>query len=482
MRALRHPATTTIILFLSTAIATIAAADESRIDELSRAFKRTIDERLAEPRYQNLEIGILIATADGEHRLYQRHPDRLQIPASTIKVISSGVALVKLGSKRRFETPLLTDGQTRQGVLHGNLYLVGRGDPTLTLSHLQNAAAQLKRAGITRISGDLVYDVSFLDEEKPRFPPNARHLYSPPCALTVNYNWIVLDLDDGPPTRLTPIPLTSYAKLDYSITISGSIRPGKPRMTYREQEWGDLYTINGTVTRWDKRYKYLRLCVSRPGLYTATLLKEALHEHGVELAGKLSKGAAPATARTLLSITGEPLVEAIRELNQESNNVVAELVNKDLGAYASSAPGTRAKGLTVLRRYCRDQIGFPAGSFTLADASGLSTANRLSAAQLNQALSHLFQAAGMSFVEALAPQGHHPHALSPKPPSHVRLFVKSGTLPITGVNAVAGYIFLDRSGEVLTFAVLIHRPKQGPPLYSGTLTNPITAAIVKAVS
>jgi D-alanyl-D-alanine carboxypeptidase/D-alanyl-D-alanine-endopeptidase (penicillin-binding protein 4) len=471
-----------MILFLSTLAVSSTAADKSRIEVLSQAFKRTIDERLAEPRYQNLEIGILIATADGEHRLYQRHPDRLQIPASTIKVISSGISLVKLGSKRSFETPLLTDGQTRQGVLQGNLYLVGRGDPTLTYSHLQDAAKQLRQAGVSRITGDLFYDVSFLDEEKPRFPPNARHLYSPPCALTINYNWIILDLNDGPPPRLTPIPLTSYAKLDYNITISGSTRPGKPRMTYREKQWGDLYTINGTVTRWDKRYKYLRLCISRPGLFAATLLKEALQEHGVELAGELRKGAAPTTARTLLAITGEPLVEAIRELNQESNNVVAELVNKDLGAYADSAPGTRAKGLSVLRQYCRNQIGFPAGSFTLTDASGLSTANRLSAAQLNQALSHLYQTAGMSFVETLAPQGHHPHALNPVPPSHIRLFVKSGTLPITGVNAVAGYIFLDRSSEVLTFAVLIHRQKKGPPLYSGTLTNPITASIVKAVS
>jgi D-alanyl-D-alanine carboxypeptidase/D-alanyl-D-alanine-endopeptidase (penicillin-binding protein 4) len=471
-----------MILILCTVVSSSLAADESRLEALSQAFKRSIGQRLAEPRYQNLQIGILIATADGEHHLYQRHPDRLQIPASTIKVISSGIALVKLGSKRRFQTPLLTDGQSRQGVLHGNLYLVGKGDPTLTYSHLQDAAEQLRQAGISRVTGDLVYDVSFLDEEKPRFPPNARHLYSPPSALTVNYNWIILDLDDGPPPRLTPIPSTSYAKLDYTITISGSSRPGKPRMTYREEPWGDLYTINGTVTRWDKRYKYLRLCVSRPGLFAATLLKEALNAHGIELAGELRKGAAPTTARTLLAITGEPLVEAIRELNQESNNVVAELVNKDLGAYAGSQPGTRAKGLAVLRHYCQHQIGFPAGSFTLADASGLSTANRLSAAQLNQALSHLYEKAGMSFVKTLAPQGHHPHALNPVPPGHVRLFVKSGTLPVTGVNAVAGYIFQDQSGEVLTFAVLIHRYRKGPPLYSGTLTNPITAAIVEAVS
>ena len=103
-------------------------------------------------------------------------------------------------------------------------------------------------------------------------------------------------------------------------------------MTYQQKPWGDAYTIRGTVTNWDKRYKYLRLGVTRPGLYAATLLQEACERAGITIGGGVRAGTAPASARTLHRIRTKPLVEAIRLLNQESNNVVAELVTRNLGA------------------------------------------------------------------------------------------------------------------------------------------------------
>ncbi len=468
---------------IPTATAADAAGNGDRIKELQLALGRSLDTYLVDERRSSLEISILVTTIKGDV-LYELKPQVLRIPASTVKIVSSGISLIELGAERRLQTPIRSEGHSDgEGVLQGDLYLVGRGDPTLTSAHLEEAARRLREAGVTGVAGDLVYDVSFLDEEKPRFGSNARHLYSPPCALTVNYSWIVLELDDGPPPRLSTIPRTAYARLEYDIRVSSSSRPGKPPMILHEEPWGDRYTINGTVTAWDKRYKYLRLCVSRPGLYAATLFKEALAEAGIQIHGGLRQGQVPAAARDLHVITGEPLIEAIRELNQESNNVVAEVINKDLGAYSDTPPGTREKGLRVLRRYCRNKIGLGQDDgFTLADASGLSTANRLSAAQLNRVLAHLYERSGMAFVETLARQGRHPHAMNPIPPSHIRLYVKSGTLPVTGVNAVAGYIFLDRTDEVLSYVVLTRRRSQGPPAYSGTYTNPITAAIVDALA
>ncbi|MCP4658025.1 MAG: hypothetical protein GY856_21660, partial [bacterium] len=171
-----------------------------------------------------------------------------------------------------------------------------------------------------------------------------------------------------------------------------------------------------------------------------------------------------------------------RILNQESNNVVAELLNKDLGAYFGSVPGTRAKGLAILRKFCREQIGLDEGKLTLADASGLATANRISPAQFTQALNYFYRRAGMVFVETLAPQGHHSHARYPVPPDGMRIFVKSGTLPATGVNSSVGYILLEDTGEVFSFAVLVNRRHRGPMAYSGTYTNPIMSSIVTALS
>lgn len=455
--------------------------ERTQAAERGERLTAAVERRLADRLFDGIDVGIRIVTLDGAKTLYERDSGSLYIPASAAKIFPSAVSLVRFGPDHRIETPLVAGGELRDGVLEGSLYLVGRGDPSLEPSHLQDAARKLRDAGIRRIRGDLVYDVSYLEVAKPRNPPNARHLYAPPSALTVGSNRIALRLDEGPPPRLSTVPETSYAKLDYQIEIEASDRPGRPAMTYREMPWGDAYTIRGTVTRWDRRYKYLRLGVSRPGLYAATLLGEALARAGVVVEGQKREGRAPAAGRTLVAIRTRPLAEAVRELNQESDNVAAALVTEDLGAAFDSVPGTREKGLRVIRDYLVRETGFRDGGFRLADSSGLSVDNRFSAVQLTRALNHFYAALGDTFVGTLAPQGHHPHAMAVVPPPGMRIFVKSGTLPATGVNTLVGYVFLDRTGEAFSFALLTRRRGSGANLYSGTLTNPLLRSIVDAL-
>ncbi|MCP4217448.1 MAG: D-alanyl-D-alanine carboxypeptidase/D-alanyl-D-alanine-endopeptidase [bacterium] len=432
--------------------------------------------------YRNIDVGIRIQAIGGDEVLYDRNSSTAFMPASTIKIITSGVSLIKFGPHYRFKTPLLTDGILKDGVLEGNLYIQGRGDPALKQHHLQAACRALYQSGLRSVRGDIVYDTSFLDKSTPRYAPNARHYYAPPGAITVNYNWLETKLEKGPPVKLTTIPATSYARLDYSLRVTDSMRPGRPKMTYQKMPWGDLYSIKGTTTKWDQRYKYLQLCVTRPGLFAATLLKEALIETGIQTSGKITAGLTPASARVLHTIETPELLESMVNLNRESNNVIAELINKDLGAYFGTPPGTTEKGLSIIRRFCSDELGFVPGEFTLADASGLSRSNRLSARQFTAALNYFYNHLGDTFVETLAPQGHHHHAMHPVPPKGMRIFVKSGTLSATGVNAVAGYIFLDKSKRAFTFAILCNRRGSGALAYSGTFTNPILTAVVEAFS
>src|SRR6185369_14901725 len=113
--------------------------------------------------------------------------------------------------------------------------------------------------------------------------------------------------------------------------------------------------------------------------------------------------------------------------------------------------------------WCVDRLRLAAGSFTLADASGLSADNRMSAAGFTQALGALHAQLGPSFMETLTPQGHHAHAMMPVPPAGIRMWVKSGTLPASGVNTLVGYILIDGMPQPLTFAILVNRPSSGAP-------------------
>ena len=469
------------ILILTAFPSRLSPAHNENHQAFRENLKKSINSCLNTPKFSKVRVGIKIATLDGNHVLFQRNPEISFIPASITKIITSGIALAKFGPHFKFETYLLAHGELENGILKGSLYLKGKGDPTLRHHHLLELAKELKGKPLNRIEGDIVYDISFLDQEQPRYPPNARHLYAPPCALTLNYNWIPLELKVGPPPELRTIPQTAYARLFYDVKISPSRSPGKPTMIYQKKNWGDYYTVKGNITRWDRRYQVLRLCVSRPGLFTSTVFRECLQAEGIMVTGHLLQDKTPENARVLSIIRTQSLGDITRTLNCESNNVIAELLNKNLGAYFDSIPGNREKGLGVMNRYCQENIGLENGQFFIADASGLSPRNRFSPGQMIQVLVHFYSKLGKEYYSTLAPQGHHPHAMNPVPPRGIRMFVKSGTLPASGVNTVAGYIFDDEQDRSLAFCVMANRRGPGPMAYSGTYTIPILKAIVAAL-
>lgn len=234
------------------------------------------------------------------------------------------------------------------------------------------------------VRGDIVYDCSYLDEEQNRYAPNARNPYSPVCALTVNYGWIDVGMSAGAPARLWLIPETSYAKLDYRVRIAKTAW-GRPDMTFEALPWGDRHTIRGAIGANDRTFHYLWLGASRPGLYTATIFKETLEKAGLRINGRIQAGPAHAGSNTLCVLTSVTLAEMVTRMNQESNNVIAETLNKDLGAAFVSVPGTREKGLAVLRAALPEDAGLQPDDFVLADASGLSPKNRFSASHFIQA-------------------------------------------------------------------------------------------------
>jgi len=444
----------------------------------NQAFSDKLDLFLKSKRYSRLFCGLHIGNSKTGETLFSKNPDALFIPASALKIFISGIALVKLGSEQTITTPVYTDGDLNEGILEGNLYLKGMGDPALTHSQLQSVAREMKEMGIKIVDGNIIYDVSLFDEEGSRYPPNARHLYSPPSALTIDTNCINLKIIDGPPPVLYPIPECPYVKLDYQIQISRSNSANIPKMTYVQKPWGDLYTIRGQVNNWNKRYKTMRLCISRPGLYAATLLKKYAATQDIKIKGRIIKGIVPSAKKKLISIKGRPLIDSIRFLNSESNNVVAETVNKLLGARFVSQPGTRQKGLNLIRKYCMKELMYKSSNFRIRDTSGLSPANRLTPRQFTTALDHFYAKLDSVMFDVLPRQGYHAHARYPLPPAGMHVYVKSGTLPNTGVNSLVGYMMIPKTRQVFSFAILINRKGPGKPIYSGTYTNPILAKIM----
>lgn len=461
----------------------ISCAGERGMKQRSARIRASLDKTLSSPLYRGVRTGILVADAKSGTVLYSNLENERLMVASVLKLVPSAACLMLLGEEYRFTTPVLLDGPVENGAVKGNIYIEGKGDPSLNPGHLRQASLEMREKGIRAIEGDLVYDVSFLDEEKNRYGNNARNLYAPASALCVNYNWIDVKVERKEPPLLSLAPGTAYARLEFDVNFSDSEIPGRPEMTFEPFEWGDLFRIRGTITAWDRQFHYVWLGVSRPGLYAATLFQEACLKNGIRIIGRIRKGAVPSSARPLVLLKGSPLKEILKSMNRESNNVIAETLCKDLGALFHSVPGTRSKGTEVLKKFCAERLKMGQGEFSIADASGLDPGNTFTPRQIVSVLNALYRNGKLyrPFLESLAEQGVHPYALQPVPPPGVSCFVKSGTLSVQGVNTVAGYIILDRPARVFSFAVLANRAEPGPMTYSGTLTNPLLEALLGSV-
>jgi D-alanyl-D-alanine carboxypeptidase/D-alanyl-D-alanine-endopeptidase (penicillin-binding protein 4) len=396
-----------------------------------------------------------------------------------MKTLLSACVLEYFGNDYQFKTHILSTTLPHKGVLNGDIYLVGRGDPGLMKQDLLDAAKQLKELGIQEIKGNLIYDTTFLDSEPPRYSPSARFYYTPPSALNVNFNTIeyhIKENKNGTPT-LGLKHWTAYADLNH---IKGSIvssnKAFRPKVTYAAQHHGDRYTINGDVSTEDEKNFYLKFGVSRPGLLTATLFKESLRTHGIRV-GEIIQGKSPHYGITLHIITTDTLKHLVYQLNQDSNNLIAEVLNKNLGAYFVSPPGTREKGLALMERYIEAIVK---NDITIRDSSGLSIENRLTSEDMSKLLQYAYLNESMreAFMATLVRQGFHPLHSEFSPPEHLDVRLKTGTLSMTGVNTVAGYIMNKETDDVYVFAILTNRETPGKRTFTGTLTNPILENIL----
>jgi len=112
------------------------------------------------------DVSVMVVSADKYDVIYSYNPDAKMIPASITKMITSAAALMKLGKDYFFKTAIFTDDiNIEDGIINGNIYLKGYGDPDFSSSDLRRMTDNLQKLGITSITGNLIYDESFLDNE-----------------------------------------------------------------------------------------------------------------------------------------------------------------------------------------------------------------------------------------------------------------------------------------------------------------------------
>ena len=411
------------------------------------------------------DTGVAVLLLPEGRPIFTRQADRPLQPASTQKILTTAAALALLKPEFVYRTRLFADAPIDgSGTLAGNLYVQGAGAPDLVGESWWLLARRLAALGLRRVEGDLVADESYFDAVRrpPGWPqPAADSWYNAPIgALSCNFNVVTVTVDPSPflgaRPDLTLEPAASYFQvLNRAVTTSG---PTALAVSRSFEGGRNGLVVSGSVRRGSGPSVFHR-AVEEPALYALTAFREIARGEQIEIAGGLTVGAVPEKAREIHTHESRPLGALARDMNKNSNNFMAEMIVKTLGAQFVETPGTTAGGLEVIRNYLAG-LGLDLTGARLADGSGLSDENRVPARLLAEVLAR----ARADFeigpdLAASLPIGGADGTLDERfggEGSRRRVRAKTGR--IAGALTLAGYA-ANRDGRVFAFAVLANRPR-----------------------
>ena len=421
--------------------------------DLSTEIERVIDQ----PKLKRSRWGIEIQTLTGS-QLYSYDGDKFFNPASAAKLLVSAAGLLEFGADYRLRTPIYSEGNPP---ILKSLRIYGQGDPTLSSQSLKTIVHQLQSLGVKRIE-NLIVDDRYLDP--PAINPTWEwldvHSYFATAvnSTILNENTVTLTLlpqQVGEPVKffwdsaiaasqwqVINQATTGKADLEYAIEIDGDL--GKPLLKLR----GEL-AVNEPPDVWD-------LAVVDPALYFLESLRLQLAKGGIQI----TKGTVadrqrelPALSDTeLMALSGQPMQSILAEINQDSNNLYAEVLGKILARRQESAT---PKAIS----YHLQKIGIAPEEYVLVDASGLSRQNLITPQTLVKLLQLMARLPdpeiARSYRQSLAVAGVN-GTLKRRfvnTPIQGNLWGKTGTL--TGVGALSGYLTTP-SNISLVFSILVN--------------------------
>ncbi|WP_026144859.1 D-alanyl-D-alanine carboxypeptidase/D-alanyl-D-alanine endopeptidase [Pseudomonas asplenii] len=388
-------------------------------------------------------------------------------PASTMKLITTYSALEMLGPNHQWKTEFYTDGTLSDGILNGNLYLKGGGDPKLNMEKLWLLMRDLRANGVTQVTGDLVLDRSFFvpPQQLPEFDDDGNDENRPflvkPDALLVNLKALrfVARNDSGkvlvsvePP--IASIHIDNQVKVINAKQCSGDVRYNP----VAQADGSTTVTVSGQLAEGCSSQTYLSL-LDHP-TYTAGAVRAIWQELGGSIQGKDRQGVVPKDAKVLARAFSPDLTEIIRDINKYSNNTMAQQLFLSLGAkFRNDADGDDAKAAQRVIRQWLAQKGITAPHLVMENGSGLSRAERVSAREMASMLQAAWKSPyAAEFISSLPITGM--DGTMRKRLKHTAMsgeaHIKTGTL--NTVRAIAGFS-RDSNGTTWAVVAILNDPK-----------------------
>ena len=411
---------------------------------LAQGLPNEVEAALARAKVPRDAVTMLVVDAEGVRPPRLAWRSRVPVnPASIMKLVTTYAALDLLGPAFTWQTPVYVDGPVRNGVLEGNLYIQGQGDPKLVIERLWLLLRRVKGLGIQAVQGDIVLDRSAFevaDSDPNAFDGEGRRPYNAaPDALLVNFKSVLMTFvpDRGAQTARvsyepplagvamqTAVPLAAGECGDWRSALGGDFAD-PARLGFA----GSYPAACGEKT-WAVAY-------ADPRGYAARAVGGLWAEMGGRLQGQVRDGRVPAGLRPAFEAASPPLAEVIRDINKYSNNVMAQQLFLTLGLQQKKR-GTLDASRATLRQWWSERIGTGEGQPVIDNGSGLSRDARISAAALARMLQVAWRSPLMPELASSLPASGVDGSLRRALRSGGAAHLKTGTL--RDAAGVAGYV------------------------------------------
>ncbi|WLG97522.1 D-alanyl-D-alanine carboxypeptidase/D-alanyl-D-alanine-endopeptidase [Pseudomonas sp. FP198] len=433
---------------------------------INTALSPNVQKALKNSKLQDNALSLVMVPLNGPGTPTLYNADVSVNPASTMKLVTTYAALEMLGPNHQWKTEFYTDGTLSGGILNGNLYLKGGGDPKLNMEKLWLLMRDLRANGVQQITGDLVLDRSFfIQPQLPEFNDDGNDENKPflvkPDSLLVNLKALrFVARNDAGRVLISVEPPIASIRIENVVKAANSKQcTGGVRYNPVAQADGSMtVTVSGQLGEGCSSQTYLSLLDH--ATYTAGAVRAIWKELGGSIQGSDRLAATPKNAKLLARAFSPDLAEIIRDINKYSNNTMAQQLFLSLGAeFRNEADGDDAKAAQRVVRQWLAKKGITAPHLVMENGSGLSRAERVSAremaAMLQAAWRSPYAAEFISSMPIAGTDGTMRKRLKTTAMAG-EAHVKTGTL--NTVRAIAGYS-RDINGNTWAVVAILNDPK-----------------------
>lgn len=414
--------------------------------------------------------GISIRSAETGEMIYEWGAQTRLRPASNLKLLTAAAALETLGEDHVFQTELYIKGVQVGHVLQGNVYLKGKGDPTLLEKDFDELAASLKHRQVKLVHGDLIGDDTWYDDIRYSqdlvWSDEQEYYGAAISALTASPNedydtgTIIVEIAPGEKAgnRATVKlePETDYVKVINKTKTESA--DGNKKIEVERSHGTQVITVNGTIPE-DTGVTKEWISVEDPTEYALSLFEKSMKKHGIKVLGKRKKGKTPVGADMIANHQSMPLSQLLIPFMKLSNNSHAEVLVKEMGKEADGE-GNWKDGLKVARNQLKS-MGINMQTIMMCDGSGISQVNMIPANEITKLLYAVQEKTWFpAYLNALPIAGNENRMVGGTLRKRMKGTLAAGNVraktgTISGTSSLSGYVTTKR-GEKIIFSIILN--------------------------